>query len=374
MCQWLAERIRGRPLPYGRGSDRGGREFAQDGRGSDPSRAQGAPHQRAEFGTVWRAVLCAALCAPVLIPQETPIFRTNVNLVRIVATVRNKTGELVGKLQQEDFEVLDNGVPQEVKVFAHQTDQPLSVALLVDTSGSTAKELKYEGDSALKFLHALLSEGNPNDAVALFTFDYDVTQHLQGFTHNYASLERPLRMLHGEGGSSIYDAIYYAARALGNNRDGRKVIVIVTDGGDTTSSRDLKAALKEAQLADAVIYAAVVMPITNDAGRNVGGENALTIMAQGTGGRTFLQTSGTQLDRTFADIIAELRTQYLLAFYPHDVPLTKDPFHKLEVRLKSPELRVSARNGYYGDAEGASGTPGARVSVTPDRKKEQKKK
>jgi len=279
----------------------------------------------------------------------------------------------VGKLQKEDFEVLDNGVPQEIRLFAHQTDQPLSVALLVDTSGSTAKELKYEGDSALKFLHALLAESNPEDAVALFTFDYDVTQHLQGFTRNYASLERPLKMLHGEGGSSIYDAVYFAARAL-QNRDGRKVIVIVTDGGDTTSSRDLKSALKEAQLADAVIYAAVVMPITNEAGRNTGGENALTIMAQKTGGRTFLQTSGAQLDKTFGDIIAELRTQYLLGFYPHDVPLTKDPYHRLELRLKSPELRVSARTGYYGEAEGATGNPGAQVSVTPDRKKEQRKK
>ena len=147
------------------------------------------------------------------------------------------------------------------------------------------------------------------------------------------------------------------------------MIVIVTDGGDTTSAVDLKTALKEAQLADAVIYAVVVMPITSDAGRNVGGENALTIMARGTGGSTFLQTSGAQLDKTFLDIIAELRSQYLLAFYPHNVPLTKEPFHKLELRLESPELRVSARNGYYGEAESAPGTPASRISVTPERKK-----
>lgn len=318
--------------------------------------------------------LCTALCATVLWAQEAPVIRVSVNLVPVVATVKNQAGELVGRLQKEDFEILDNGVPQEIKLFAHQADQPISVALLVDTSGSTAKELKYEGDSASKFLHALLSEGNPKDAVALYTFDYDVKEQVQGFTHNYALLERPLKMLHGEGGSSIYDAIYFAARAL-QNRDGRKVIVIVTDGGDTTSSRDLKAALKEAQLANAVFYAAVVIPITNDAGRNIGGEHALTILAQGTGGRTFLQTSGADLDKTFVDIVAELRTQYLLGFYPHDVPLTKDPYHKLELRLKSQELRVSARTGYYGEAEGAAATPAAKISVTPDRnKKEQRKK
>ncbi|HLK67822.1 MAG TPA: VWA domain-containing protein [Bryobacteraceae bacterium] len=319
------------------------------------------------------AALTAALGAAFLWAQEMPTIRVNVNLVRVVATVRNKSGELMGKLQKEDFQVLDNGAPQEIAVFAHQTDQPLSVALLVDTSGSTAKELKYEGDSALKFLHALLSEGNPSDAVALYTFDYDITQH--NFTHNYASLERDLKMLHGEGGSSIYDAIYFASRAL-QNREGRKVIIIVTDGGDTTSARDSKAALKEAQLSDAVIYAVVVMPITNDAGRNIGGENILTYMAQRTGGKTFPQTSGTQLDKTFADIIAELRTQYLLGFYPHNVPLSKDPYHKLEVHMKAPDLQVSTRSGYYGEAEGASGAPGGRISVTPDRdrKKEPIKK
>jgi Ca-activated chloride channel family protein len=313
------------------------------------------------------------LFAAVLCAQEAPTIKVDVNLVRIVATVKNKSGELMGKLPKEDFEVLDNGVPQEIRLFAHQTDQPLSVALLVDTSGSTAKELKYEGDSAAKFLHALLSEGNPKDAVALYTFNYDVREEVHGFTHNLPALERPLKTLHGEGGSSVYDAVYFAARAL-ENREGRKVIIIVTDGGDTTSARDLKAALKAAQLADAVIYAAVVIPITNDAGRNTGGEHALTIMAQGTGGRTFLQTAGADLDRTFTDIIAELRTQYLLGFYPHDVPLTKDPFHKLEVRVRIPELRVSARNGYYGEAEGAApAMPASKISVTPERKKEQRK-
>jgi Ca-activated chloride channel family protein len=331
-----------------------------------------SPSQGCRRGAM-SAALGAALCAAVLWAQEAPTIRVDVNLVRVVATVKNKAGELVGHLQKEDFELLDNGVPQEIKLFGHQTDQPVSVALLVDTSGSTAKELKYEGDSASKFLHALLSDGNPKDAVALYTFDYDVKEQVQGFTHNYALLERPLKMLHGEGGSSIYDAVYFAARAL-HNRDGRKVIVIVTDGGDTTSSHDLKAALKETQLADAVFYAAVVIPITNDAGRNTGGEHALTIMARGTGGRTFLQTSGADLDRTFADIISELRTQYLLGFYPHNVPLTKDPYHKLEVRLKTPELRVSARTGYYGEAEGAAATPVSGISVTPDRKKEPKKK
>jgi Ca-activated chloride channel family protein len=123
-----------------------------------------------------------------------------------------------------------------------------------------------------------------------------------------------------------------------------------------------------------VIYPVVVMPITNDAGRNIGGENVLTFMAQGTGGRTFLPSVGAQLDKAFNDIITELRTQYLLGFYPRNAPLTKERFHKLEVRVKPPELRVSARNGYYGEVEGASGQSGAHVSVTPDRKQKRQEK
>ena len=308
-----------------------------------------------------------------LAAQEQPVIRVNVNLVRVVTTVKTQSGELVKALQKEDFQISDNGAPQQIAVFERQTDQPLSVALLVDTSGSTAKELKYEVDSATRFLKALLSEGNPLDMVALYSFNWQITRN-NYFTHNHASLAASLKTFHGEAGTSLYDAIYLASRDL-EEREGRKVIIVVTDGGDTTSAKNLKQALEAAQLADAVIYPVVVVPITNDAGRNIGGENALTFMAESTGGRTFLPTLGADLDRVFTDIIDELRTQYLLAFYPKNVPLTKDRFHKLEVRVTGPDLRVSARNGYYGEAEDAGGTPGARISVTPEgsRKRRQEK-
>jgi Ca-activated chloride channel family protein len=278
----------------------------------------------------------------------------------------------VGALEKGDFDVFDNGARQEVAVFERRTELPLSIALLVDTSGSTNKELLYETDSAARFLRALLSEGNPEDAVALYSFNYEVTVQ-QYFTHNYRSLETRLKTLHGEAGTALYDAIFLAARDL-EPREGRKVIVIITDGGDTASSKDVHAALEGAQLADAVIYPVVVMPITNDAGRNIGGEHALQFMAEGTGGRPFLPSLGAELDKAFGEIITELRTQYLLAFYPHDVPLTKDRFHKLEVRVGRPELRVSARNGYYGEVEGGTGTPGARTSIDPEGQKKRQKK
>jgi Ca-activated chloride channel family protein len=204
-------------------------------------------------------------------------------------------------------------------------------------------------DSVVRFLKALFAEGNPRDAVALYSFNYQVTLH-NFFTRNQSPLEHSLRTIQGEAGTSLYDAIYFASRHL-EDRDGRKVMVIVTDGGDTTSVKDFHTALDSAQLANASIYPVLVVPITNDAGRNLGGEHALTTMALGTGGRVFQPTLGPALDIAFADIIKDLRTQYLLGYYPKNVPLTKNRFHGLQVRSRRPDLRVTARNGYYGDAE-----------------------
>jgi Ca-activated chloride channel homolog len=276
-------------------------------------------------------------------------FGTEVRLVHVVATVKNRSGQLVGGLQKSDFAIADNGVPQTISYFSRETDQPLSVALMIDVSGSTAKDLKFETESAAKFVRALLAESNPKDTVSLWGFDYDIHQET-GFTHRLDVIESKLKSIHGDAGTSLFDAIWYASKDL-EPRDGRKVMVIVTDGGNTTSYKDSHQALEAAQLADAIIYPVVVMPITNDTGRNIGGENVLTFMAQGTGGRTFLPSLGAELDRAFRDIISELRTEYVLAYYPRNVPPTKNRFHTLKVGVTRPELQVFARNGYYGDAD-----------------------
>ena len=278
-------------------------------------------------------------------------FRVDVNLVRILATVKDNSGRLIGDLEKQDFAVFDNGAPQQIAVFERRTEQPLLVSLLIDNSGSTAKDLKYEIESVNRFLRALFSEGNPKDALALYSFNYEVRK-LSNFTRNQSTLERSLRGLKGEAGTSLYDAIFLSAREM-EDRDGRKVIVVVTDGGDTTSVKDFHAALKAAQRSDAVIYSILVMPITNDAGRNIGGENALTTMGERTGGRVFAPNLGPGIDKAFVDILKELRTQYLLGYYPKNVPLTADPFHKLEIKVRDSDLRVSSRNGYYGESESA---------------------
>jgi Ca-activated chloride channel family protein len=300
-------------------------------------------------------LLGAGACA--LVAQET-VFRVNVRLVRILATVKDNAGNLVGNLSASDFQVFDNGVPQELAVFEHHTDRPLSIAVMIDTSASTGIDLRYEVESVNRFLQAVFREGNPLDAVKLYSFNYETTE-LTSFTRRADRLEAELRRLKPEGGTSLYDALSFASDSL-QDREGRHVIVVVTDGGDTTSAKTFHQALEAAQLSDAVIYPVLVVPITNDPGRNLGGEHALTLLAQGTGGRVFEPTLGAALDQAFDDILRDLRTQYLLGFYPKNVPPSKNRFHRLEVRVSRPDLRVSSRSGYYGETEQARGWPRAR--------------
>lgn len=304
-----------------------------------------------------RIFVSLAALAAALLPQET-VIRVEVRLVRILATVRNTAGELVGSLEKADFQVLDNGVPQQLAIFEHHTEQPLSIALLVDTSASTGIELRYELESVNRFLKALFREGNPQDALALYSFNYDV-HLLAGFTRRLEQLERELKRLKNQGGTSLYDAIYLAAGEL-EGREGRHVMVVVTDGGDTTSAKTYHQALQSAQMADTVLYPILVMPITSDAGRNIGGENALTSLAAGTGGRVFAPSIGEALDAAFTDILRELRTQYLLAYYPKNVPAAKDRFHRLTVQVGRPDLQVLARSGYYSDTAESQGWRPAR--------------
>ena len=293
-------------------------------------------------------VAAAVACAAALLAQQ-PTFRVDVRLVRMLVTVKDNAGQNVGSLNKSDFSISDNGVKQDVALFERHTEQPLSIAVAIDTSLSTMTELKYEVESVSRFFRALLREGNPDDAVALYTFNYEV-QMLSGFTRRLERLEQSMRRLKPVGGTSMYDAIYFASREL-EERDGRRVIVVVTDGGDTTSGKTYHEALELAHMADAAIYSILVMPIQNEAGRNIGGENALTTLAQSTGGRVFAPSLGKELDRAFDEILRDLRTQYLIGFYPKNLPTTKDRFHRLDVRVNRPDLRVISRSGYYGNSE-----------------------
>ncbi len=297
------------------------------------------------------SLLAAAALSPALIPlaaQQAPSFKVNVKLVRLLVNVKDAHGALVGSLQSSDFSVYDCGVKQTISVFERQTELPLSVAVLIDTSGSTGKDLRYEVTSVEKFFRALIGEGNPQDAVSLYSFNYEVVL-LQNFTRSLPRLNESLRYLKGSGGTSLYDAIVLSSREV-SRRQGRHVIVVVTDGGDTTSRTTYPEALEAAHLADAVIYPILVVPIPNDAGRNLGGEHALATIASGTGGRVFEPSVGAQLDQAFADILRDLRTQYLIGYYPRNLPADSPRFHPVRIELSRTDLRLSARTGYYGVA------------------------
>ena len=280
--------------------------------------------------------LCLTLVA------QQPTFKVDVQLVRLLATVKDNSGATVGSLNKEDFSVFDNGVRQTIALFERHTSQPLSIAILIDISGSTGKEMKYQTDSVHRFLQALYREGNPDDSASLVSFNWQV-QELVPFTRNLRRFENELRKLRGEAGTALYDAIYLCSERI-QERDGRRVLIVVTDGADTVSSKNYHEALRSAHDADAVVYGILVMPITNEAGRHIAGEHALTGLSQSTGGRMF--TPGlSALDTVFDEILRDLRTQYLIGFYPKNAPLTKDEFHRLEIRLPQPGLHVISRTG-----------------------------
>ena len=300
------------------------------------------------------AAIALAAFAGLAIAQIT----VQVRLVPLMVTVKDAAGNLVGDLTKDDFKVFDNGVDQKIAVFEKRTEQPLSVSLLVDTSGSTAKDLKYELDSTTHFVRAFFKDGNGNDQASLYSFDWQVALQCS-FTKRASRLEDKLRGLRGEGGTSMYDAVVLSAHDL-EGRSGRHVAIIVTDGGDTTSSYKYQDAITALHRADAVVYAILVVPITNGAGRNTGGENALAQMTRDTGGRVFTPNIGASMDQAFADILKDLRNQYLIGYYPKNIPRSSNRFHKVKVEGPRPGLQVLTRSGYYGSNEEAAQLDGGR--------------
>lgn len=289
--------------------------------------------------------LLALLALTTANAQKPPNFSTRVDLVRLLVNVKNASGELVGSLERDQFSVYDCNVAQKIEIFERYTTKPLSVAILVDTSGSTAKDWPVEVRSLGKFLKALFGEGNERDTAAVYTFNYDVMAG--NFGRDARRMENSLRAIKPEGGTSLYDAIHFAGQDL-QHRDGRRVIVLVSDGGNTTSSWTYKDALEAAQRADAVMYPVVVVPIENDAGRNLGGEHSLQTLARSTGGR-WLPATLPELDHAFSEILRDLRAQYMISYYPRSLPPDAPAFHPVRVELQRKDLQAQTRAGYYGD-------------------------
>ena len=278
--------------------------------------------------------------------KEDPTFKVDVNLVHVLATVKGPNGAPMGDLGRDEFTVVDGGKEREIVVFERQTNRPLSVAMMVDTSSSTGKEIQFEKESAKRFAKNLLdSDRFAKDRLSIFRFSVFV-ELATDFTNKRKPIQRALDSLSPDSGTSMYDAILLAAGQLGA-RTGRRVMVIITDGGDTSSRTTFHKALEHAQRIDAVIYGVIVMPIKADAGRNVGGENALKTLAANTGGATFVQFGDVDLDQAFDEILRSLRTQYLIGYYPPEHTSVTQRFRPVAITVSRPDATVLARNGYF---------------------------
>jgi Ca-activated chloride channel homolog len=278
--------------------------------------------------------------------KDESTLRVNVRLVNVFTTVTDSRGAPVADLAKDDFQLLEDGVPQTIKVFEKESAIPLSIALAIDTSPSTLRDFKLEVSSARRFVHSILRN---EDRLSIFEVTETILQKT-GFTSDMKRIERGIDDLHTGPGTSIYDAIFLCSESL-LDRQGRKVLVLITDGGDTTSKADYNGALQRAQQSEVIVYSIIVVPVEADAGRNLGGEHALIQISKDTGGKYYYAEGQQQLDEAFRKISDELRTQYLLAFYPSR-KLSDSPFRRLQVELskKDPDgkpYQVRHRAGYY---------------------------
>lgn len=291
-------------------------------------------------------------------PQVTTLDVSSVTrVVEVYAIVTDGKGRLVTDVGREQFELREDGVPQAVEYFAHETDSPLSLGLLVDTSASQAGILPAEREEARAFLQGVLS---PADEAFVLRFDRELLL-LQPFTSDRALLTRAIDAVRADAepsvpsgkagprrGTRLLDAIRYASQQLMSGRRGRKVLVLLTDGEDQGSLASRRDAQEAAERAEVILYAVIAAdPLFYWAlGRDFRGESRLAELVETTGGRLIRPQGKGGL----AAIAAELRAQYRLGYAPRDAR-SDGSFRRIEVRLRGVRHRVRARQGYYATAE-----------------------
>jgi Ca-activated chloride channel family protein len=284
--------------------------------------------------------------APLALAAQEITLHMNVKLVSVFVNVTDQNGAIVGGLTREDFALAEDGRPQQIAVFERQSELPLNLTLAIDTSGSVRKDMADEADAARRFVHAIL---RPQDQMSLLQFATEVRE-LTPFTNKVAQVDRGLAQLHGDWATALYDAIVLGSQRLGR-KEGRKVLIVVSDGDDTAKSSTYAQALEAALRNEVMIYSLIDVPIEASAGRDLAGEHALITLAEQTGGKSFYVNEG-GLDKAFARVSDDLRTQYLLGYYPHN----QEPgraFHRVQVTIPraAPEaFNIRHKTGYYMDS------------------------
>jgi VWFA-related protein len=292
--------------------------------------------------------IAATACA-----QEVPTFSTSVNVVTLLATVRDHDGRIINDLTPDDFVLLEDGIPQKIRYFSRESDLPLSVGILVDTSRSQARVLDEEGSASYKFLDQVLRDGK--DQAFITHFDTRV-ETLQGLTSSRVKLASALQELRipGEIATFLYSAVKDSSQNLMQNQTGRKALVLLTDGVAYKDPTSIDTAIESAQRADTIIYSirfSDPVPIgplraVFVASMKEHGKLELEQMAKKTGGVSFGVTKDQPIEAIYSRIEESLRNQYSISYTPsRSSPDGK--FHKIKLSTRNRHQVVSTRNGYY---------------------------
>lgn len=293
--------------------------------------------------------------------DEGQTIKVGTQLVNVLFSVTDKQNRYLNELSQNDVSITEDGKPQQVFIFKRETDLPLTLALLIDVSGSTQYILPRLKDAGGAFVESIIRVGK--DTAAVIQFEGEATL-LQGLTSNPARLRKalgdvaftaapPIGVFGGstppinggsrQGGTSIYDSIIATSADLLAKEPGRKTIILLTDGADTTSRKKIGDAIDEALRAEVVIYAIGI------GDPSFGGidEGTLKKLTDATGGRVFIPKNARDLENAFAQLEKDLRQQYLLAYEPSN-EATDGTFRKIEVKVPAQkDVKVRHRRGYY---------------------------
>lgn len=296
--------------------------------------------------------------APAPQQKAPPTIQVTTGLVHLVATVTDRHHDLVTDLNENDFKVMEDGVPQQIKFFGRETDLPLRIALLLDTSNSIRERLEFEQDAAIDFLYSVIRR-DKDDRAFLMTFDNE-PEVIQDYTGDLDLLSKAIRAQRAGGGTALNDAIVLASGKLlnapplaGNDTDVRRVMVLISDGDDNLSDHALSDAVEAAIRAEASIYCISTSTewLSVDTGTPSkyhieAGDKVLEEFADQSGGRVFFPYRVEDLAQSFLDIGNELRSQYFIAYSPTD-HATDGKYRTVDVTTDRKGLTVRTRKGYY---------------------------
>jgi VWFA-related protein len=285
--------------------------------------------------------------------DDQPIFSSNVRVVSLLATVATKKGEIVRDLTKDDFTLLEDGRPQAIRYFSRETDLPLTLGLLIDTSMSQEKVLDKERGASFRFIDQVLRDTKDQFFILQFDMGVYVRQKLtasrkeldEALSYVDTPTRRELNMPSGAG-TRLYDAVVVSCRDVMKDRHDRKAIIIMSDGVDTGSQATFAESLEIAQRSETLIYSIYFTDGGAYFGEAPDGRGILERLARETGGGFFEVTKKRSIEQIFATIQDELRSQYSLGFVS-DVPVTVHGFRKLQLTAKTKGLQVQSRDRYW---------------------------